>query len=262
MANPLAGTLPDSAPAGPPIGDLGHPVDAESEATRRLREQYAEISQLAGGLAHEVRNPLSTLSLNLDLLSEDFQKPDTPRDRRVKQRVERLKREVQRLHDIVENFLRFARFQEVELTPSDLNLVIEELCDFYEPQAATQGIVLRTHLASSLPPVALDANLFKQALLNLVLNAEHAMPDGGELILTSRRDGPQAVIEVTDTGTGIPPEVLPRIFDAFYSTRSNGSGLGLPTTRKIVEAHGGLIDVQSAPGKGSRFTVRLPLARG
>ncbi|WP_165231258.1 sensor histidine kinase [Aquisphaera insulae] len=260
MADSLAGTLSDRAAAVPTPGGDSQYRDVESDATRRLRQQYAEISQLAGGLAHEVRNPLSTLSLNLDLLSEDFQKPETPRDRRVKQRVERLKREVQRLHDIVENFLRFARFQEVETTSADLNLVIEELCDFYEPQAATQGIVLRTHLAPELPPVALDADLFKQALLNLVLNAEHAMPEGGELILTSRREGTSVIVEVTDTGTGIPVDVLGRIFDAFYSTRSGGSGLGLPTTRKIVEAHGGSIEVQSEPGKGSRFTIRLPIS--
>ena len=113
--------------------------DDEPEVTRRLRAQYAEISQLAGGLAHEIRNPLSTLSLNLDLLAEDFQNAETPRDRRVLQRVERLQHEVQRLHDILENFLRFARVQELKLEPTDLNAIVDELRDFYEPHAATQG---------------------------------------------------------------------------------------------------------------------------
>ena len=143
-----------------------------------LRAQYAEISQLAGGLAHEIRNPLSTLSLNLGLLAEDFQKPETPRDRRVKQRVERLQREVQRLHDILENFLGFARIQELKLAPIDLNALIEELCDFYEPQASTQGIVVRTAFDEDLPRLPVDADLFKQAVLNLMLNAEHAMSEG------------------------------------------------------------------------------------
>ena len=212
-----------------------------------------------GGLAHEIRNPLSTLSLNLDLLAEDFQDPESPRDRRIQQRVERLKREVQRLHDILENFLRFARVQELKLTPTDLNALIEELCDFYEPQASTLGIVVRTYFAPGLPRLALDADLFKQAVLNLMLNAEHAMAEGGELIMTSRRDGRWVVLDVIDTGSGMSEDVRAHIFDPFYSTRPGGSGLGLPTTRKIIEAHGGTIDVQSVPGKGSQFSLRLPV---
>ena len=231
----------------------------ETDATERLRAQYAEISQLAGGLAHEIRNPLSTLSLNLDLLAEEFQEADSPRDRRIGQRIERLKREIQRLHDIVENFLRFARVQDLKTAPADLNVLVEELCDFYEPQAATQGIVVRTFFAPELPRLAIDADLFKQAVLNLMLNAQHAMPDGGELIMTTRHDGNSVVLDVTDTGVGMTEEVLARIFDPFFSTRSGGSGLGLPTTRRIIEAHAGSIEVQSVPGKGSRFSVRLPV---
>jgi two-component system, NtrC family, sensor histidine kinase HydH len=237
-------------------------VDEEPEITRRLRAQYAEISQLAGGLAHEIRNPLSTFSLNLDLLAEDFQDADSPRDRRVLKRVERLQHEVQRLHGIVENFLRFARVQDLKLEPTDLNEVVDELRDFYEPNAASRGIVIRTQFASDLPLGRIDVDLFKQALLNLVLNADHAMPSGGELILTTRREDPWIVLDVIDTGQGMTDEVRARIFDAFFSTRPAGSGLGLPTTRKIVESHGGTIHVRSDPGKGSQFTIRLPVCDG
>jgi two-component system sensor histidine kinase HydH len=229
------------------------------QLTKRLRAQYAEISQLAGGLAHEIRNPLSTLQLNLQLLAEDLQNPETSRERRALQRVERLHHEVQRLHGILENFLRFARIRDLDLAPSDLNVVVEEVRDFYEPRAATKSIVIRSQLADDLPRVGLEPDLFKQALFNLILNAEHAMPSGGDLILTTRRDGDSVVLDVTDTGVGMTEEVRARIFDAFYSTRPSGSGLGLPTTRKIIEGHGGTIDVQSEPGKGSRFTIRLPL---
>ena len=228
-----------------------------ADDNRRLRAQYAEIAQLAGGLAHEIRTPLSTMCLNLDLLAEDFQESETPRDRRILQKIDRMRRETQRLQSILEDFLRFARVQELRVEPADLNAVVDDLRDFCEPQAATQGIVIRTHYADDLPPVLLDVDLFKQALLNLILNAEHALPDGGELILTTRREGPWVVLEVTDTGCGMTEEVRSRVFDAFYSTRPGGSGLGLPTTRKIVEAHGGTIAVQSIPGKGSQFTVRL-----
>ena len=232
----------------------------EHSANARLRAQYAEIAQLAGGLAHEIRNPLSTMCLNLDLLAEDFREPTSPRDRRVAQKIERLRKETQRLQNILEEFLRFARVQALRKAPADLNAVIEEMQDFCEPQAMAQGIVVRSSFDPQLPRVPLDVELFRQAFLNLILNAEHAMPNGGELILTTRREGDSVVIEVTDTGVGMTEDVRARVFDAFYSTRPGGSGLGLPTTRKIVEAHDGAISVQSEPARGTQFTIRLPLA--
>jgi signal transduction histidine kinase len=237
------------------------PGDVSSEAVR-LRALYTEVAQLAGGLAHEIRNPLSTMRLNLDLLAEDFRSPETPRDQRVLQKIERVRKESHRLQNLLEEFLRFARVQDLRLVQADLNAVVDELRDFCEPQSASQGIVLRTHYGDDLPPVPLDIDLFKQALLNLILNAQHAMPDGGDLILTTRREGFYAVVEVTDTGCGIPPDLKPKVFDAFFSTRPGGSGLGLPTTRKVVESHGGTIALESEPGKGSRFTIRLPVQSG
>ena len=152
--------------------------------------------------------------------------------------------------------------QELKLEPTDLNIVIDELRDFYEPHASTKGIVVRTTFGRDLPMIRLDRELFKQAVLNLILNGEHAMPSGGELILSTRRQGPWVRLDVIDTGAGMTDEVRSRIFDAFFSTRPGGSGLGLPTTRKIIEAHGGTIDVQSELGKGSQFSVRLPVHEG
>jgi two-component system sensor histidine kinase HydH len=231
----------------------------DSAINRRLRAQYAEIAQLAGGLAHEIKNPLSTMSLNLDLLVEDFKGSETVRDRRVLQKLERVRKETERLNDIVEDFLRFAKVQDLHAVPTDLNAVVDDLRDFCEPQAMGQGIVIRTQYDPDLPPVALDVDLFKQALWNLIRNAHHAMPDGGELMLQTHLEVGWAVLEVTDTGVGMSEDVASKIFDAFYSTKPGGSGLGLPTTRKIVEAHGGEIAVQSEPGQGTRFTLRLPL---
>ena len=259
MADRIAPSDPDGALDDAPVSTLAGDPD-EHEINRRLRAQYAEIAQLAGGLAHEIRNPLSTISLNLDLLAEDFQQPETPRDRRALQKIERLRREGRRLQTLLEDFLRLVRVQDLRLEPADLNLVVEEMRDFCEPQAMAQGIIVRSHSADDLPRVLLDVDLFKQALLNLFINARQAMPDGGELILTTRRDGSWVVLDITDTGLGMTDEVRSRIFDAFYSTRPGGSGLGLPTTRKIIEAHGGDIRVESEPGKGSQFTIRLPEA--
>ena len=231
---------------------------SEVEAHRALRAQYAEIAQLAGGLAHEVRNPLSTMGLILDLLAEEFPAPETPRERRVVEKIARIRRETRRLQGIVEDFLRFAQVQELRRVEVDLGEVVEDLRDFCEPQCAAQGILIRAHY-DDLPLVRLDVDLFKQALLNLILNAQKAMPDGGELILRTRAEGASAVLDVIDTGCGMDEEIRAKVFNAFFSTRSGGSGLGLPTTRKIVEGHGGTIALRSEPGRGSQFTIRLPI---
>jgi signal transduction histidine kinase len=246
--------LEPSVGAAPEESDTG----ATAKANRRLRAAYTEIAQLAGGLAHEIRNPLSTMRMNLDLLAEEFTQPETLRDRRIVQKIDRVRKETHRLQAILEDFLRFARVQQIDAAAADLNAVIDEIRDFCEGQAAAQGIVTRTSLDPGLPLIPLDVDLFKQALLNLILNAQHAMPDGGELILRTRAEDDAAILEVIDTGVGIPAKDQPRVFDAFYSTRPGGSGLGLPTTRKIVEAHGGDIALESEPGKGTRFTIRLP----
>jgi signal transduction histidine kinase len=253
-----AATLEPEAPAS--AGCENADTGETAEANRRLRAAYAEITQLAGGLAHEIRNPLSTMRMNLDLLAEEFDQPESSRDRRIIQKIDRVRKESHRLQSILEDFLRFARVQQIDAAPADLNAVIDEIRDFCEGQAVAQGIVTRTSLAPDLPLIPLDVDLFKQALLNLILNAQHAMPDGGELILRTRAEGDTAILEVIDTGVGIPEKDQPRVFDAFYSTRPGGSGLGLPTTRKIVEAHGGEITLESEPGKGTRFSIRLPLS--
>jgi signal transduction histidine kinase len=236
-------------------------VDSDDpELTRHLRDRYTEIAQLAGGLAHEIRNPLSTMRMNLDLLAEDFQAPETPRDQRILRKIERVRKESHRLESLLEDFLRFVRVKDLQLESIDLNIVVDDLRDFCEPQAASQGIVLRTHDGGGPLMVQLDVDMFKQALFNLIRNAQHAMPDGGELILTTRREGSWAVLDVVDTGCGIPSELRERIFEPFFSTRPAGTGLGLPTVRKIVEAHGGSIGLESEIGKGSKFTIRLPVS--
>lgn len=235
---------------------IGEP---ETEITRWLRDQYAEIARVTGALAHEIRNPLSTIRMNLDLLAEDFQNPQTARDKRILSKIERVRSEGQRLQNILEDFLRFARVQEPRTRLVDLHAVIDDLRDFFEPQATVHEIVTRAHYCDNLPPIPLDVDLFKQALLNLMLNAQQAMTEGGELILTTRREGDFAVLDVVDTGSGIALEAQPKVFEAFYSSRPGGSGLGLPTARKIVESHGGFLRLQSVPGKGSKFSIWLPL---
>jgi signal transduction histidine kinase len=222
-------------------------------------EDYAELAELAGSFIHEIKNHLSTLGLNLQLLAEDFQDPQSQRERRALERIQRLEGECQRLVDISNDFLRFARVQDLVLVPADLTQVIEEMIDFFSPTARQSNIEVKTYLPADLPRVLLDRDLFKQALLNLLLNAEQAMPQGGELTILAMREPGEICLHLIDTGRGIPPELLPRIFKPFFSTRQGGTGLGLPMARKIVQAHGGHIEVQSEVGHGTKFTIRLPI---
>ncbi len=223
-----------------------------------INHEYAELAELAGGFVHDLKNHLSTLRLNLQLLAEDFQEPQSQRERRALDRILRLQNECQRLVDISNEFLRFARVKDLELTPTNLAEVVEELTDFFGPMARAANIEIKSYIPTDLPLVALNRDMFKQALLNLLLNAQQAMPTGGEITLLARAAGEVVIFELIDTGCGMSPEILAKAFRPFYSTRSGGSGLGLPTTRKIIEAHSGTIDVQSEVGRGTKYTIRLP----
>jgi two-component system, NtrC family, sensor histidine kinase HydH len=223
-----------------------------------VNQQVAELAELAGGFIHEIKNHLSTLRLNLQLLSEDFQEPQSQRERRALERINRLQNECQRLVDVSNDFLRFAHVKDLDLKATDLPGVVEELVDFFGPMARASGIEIKCYLPANLPQVALDRDLFKQALLNLLLNAQQAMAGGGMLTIQAAQEDDNVRLDLIDTGKGMSAEVLANAFKPFYSTRNGGSGLGLPTTRKIVEAHHGSLEVQSEPGRGTKFTLRLP----
>jgi len=196
----------------------------------------------------------------VQLLAEDLQDPQTQKERRALARVQKVQRECERLTALSNDFLRFARIKDVERTPTDLAKLVEEMIDFFEPTAKAANIDIRAYLPTDLPAVPLHRDSFKQALLNLLLNAEQAMPDGGQITLQAALEsGPSVNLSVIDTGKGIPPDALEKIFEPFFSTKTAGSGLGLPTTKRIIEAHGGEIHVQSEVGKGTKFTVRLPV---
>ncbi|MBI3412083.1 MAG: two-component sensor histidine kinase [Planctomycetes bacterium] len=226
-----------------------------------MTDDYAALAELAGGFIHEIKNHLGTLALNLQLLAEDFPDPETQRERRALQRVQRLQSECQRLVEISNDFLRFARMWDLTLTPADLPKLLEEMIDFFGPTAKSGNIDVKAYLPADLPPVRLDRELFKQAILNLLLNAEQAMPEGGSITLQAGVDNGHVVLHIIDTGQGIAPDVLAKLFTPFFSTKTGGTGLGLATTRRIMQGHHGSIDVQSEVGKGTRFTIRLPAAR-
>jgi two-component system, NtrC family, sensor histidine kinase HydH len=238
-------------PALPPLGD---------QERNWLRERYEEVAALAGGLAHEIRNPLSTIGMLLELMSEELQNPQSPRDRRLATKVQTVQRECRHLEEILSAFLQFARAGELELTDDNLNQVVREFIDFYKPEAREHGIEISPHLASDLPIVRIDRSLVRQMLMNLALNAQQAMPEGGLLELQTKYVDGRVQLALIDSGIGMDEATRSKLFQVFFSTKAGGSGLGLPTVRKIVEAHDGTISCDSEPGRGTRFLISLPPA--
>lgn len=230
-------------------------------ARAKGHEHLVQLGHLVGGLAHEIKNPLSTIDLNLKLLAEDIERYDDETHGRWLRRLESVREETARVEEVLEDFLRFAG--NIELTPvvTDIRKLVGELSDFFAPQVERAGVVLRIALPESPVRCSVDAKLFKQALLNLLINALQAMTEGGELLVKVAARRNQAVVEVIDTGGGMEPEDLAKIFGVYYSTKQHGTGLGLPMTRRIIREHEGAIRVESEPGKGTRFIVTLPLAK-
>jgi len=231
----------------------------DSDQRAREAERLAEIGTLTGGLAHEIKNPLSTMKINLQLLAEEPHDPHDDRQRRGRRKIETLREQVTRLEDILADFLQYAGRHELHPADHDVNRVVSEIVDFFEPQASQSRIRILPAYADAPLVCRLDVDLVKQALLNLFLNAQQAMPDGGELLVRLRPEGPHAVVDVIDTGGGIPPAEAEKIFQAYWSTKPGGSGLGLPLVRRIVREHDGEITFTSEPGKGTQFTIRLPI---
>jgi len=234
----------------------------------------AFLGAVAGGLVHEVRNPLSTMSVTLQLLQEDWEgQAGDERAARTLRRIENLRGEVSRLESILDDFLRYAGIRRLDLGTYDLNRVLEEVIAFIGPECARASVQLAFYPDHNIPLMELDERLVKQAILNLFLNAIQAMETtrGGEgeetaptrrqLVVRTRLEGEAARVDVIDSGPGIPPEIQERVWEVYFSARKTGSGLGLPTARRIAEEHGGSLRFETDPGKGTDFVLRLPLKR-
>ncbi|MEM7263542.1 MAG: HAMP domain-containing sensor histidine kinase [Planctomycetota bacterium] len=225
---------------------------------RDLEGWDQDVASLAGALVHEVKNPLSTLNINTQLILEEWPEPETPREQRMAKRLGVMRGEIGRIQSIVDSFLRFVR--EPQITPAlvDVTALLAELVEGNREGFERAGIRMRFQPDPEPCRLMGDEGLLRQVFLNLVRNAEHAMPDGGELMLRTDHQDSDIVVEVIDTGDGIPEARLPEIFRPYVSSRPGGTGLGLPTTSRIVHHHGGHIVVESDEGKGSRFSVFLP----
>ena len=231
---------------------------AGDESLQQLRVQFNELAALAGSLAHEIKNPLSVIRMNMELLAEDFATPETPRERRALAKIDMVSRQCTRLENLLNDFLRFSKVRNLDLNIGSLNEQIERVLDLFEAQAHEAGVEIVRYLDHDLPSVLLDSETLQAALLNLVKNALEAMPEGGQLIARTRVTRTGVALDLIDTGCGMDERTAMRMFEAFFSTKNGGSGLGLPTARKIIEAHGGRIGVHSEVGRGTQFTLEFP----
>ena len=252
------------------IGDLGRDFNdmvaqlkASREEIHRLHqtqmsraEHFATLGELAAGLAHEIRNPLAGIAGVIEIVSRDLP-PNSPARTVIKD----AKEEALQINRILSDLRETARPKPPQFRVSDVCATAEHAVMFARQQAITKRIVIELEVSGTVPPVDHDPNQINQVLLNLLLNAIQSMEKPGTIRVSLENDGDDVLIAVADEGKGIAAETLPNIFRPFFTTKGHGTGLGLSLARRTVEAHGGQIEVTSELGKGSRFEIRLPIAR-
>ena len=245
---------------GERIGALLTLRDAESvrriESEIELSHRLAAIGRLASGVGHEVKNPINAIVVHLEVLRQKLQQmdPDTRRHMDV------IASEIQRLDRVVQMLIDFTRPVELRLTDIDLSRIVDEVLSLASPDAEPHGVRVIRQLAAETLPVRVDADLLKQALLNVVLNGVQAMPQGGNLEVAARRAGDrEIVIEVRDQGAGIAPEIRDKVFNLYFTTKKAGTGIGLAMTYKVMQLHHGSVDFAPASPRGTVFQLTLPL---
>ena len=254
----IAASVQFAQTGGEPVGALVTVRDAGTRA--QLEDQIAVATKLAAlgritsGVAHEVKNPLNAMVLQLEILKAKLAEHGTA----VKPQLDTLSSEIRRLDRVVKTFLDFTRPVELRLSDTDLEQVVQEVFTLAEPQAQQNHVLLIIEKDGPVPRIKVDRDLFKQALLNLVLNGCQAMPSGGKLKVRPRKAERRVELEIADQGVGIPPEVQPRIFSLFFTTKPGGSGVGLAMAYRIIQLHNGSIDFSSEPGRGTTFRIALP----
>ena len=229
----------------------------EREMVRR--EKLSALGRLAAGVAHDVRNPLHSIGLTLQHLSESARPESPEREREFDHSVDVIRGEIRRLDQLVANFLRFAKSERHERRPVDLAELIRDTLRLVQKEAERRGVGIEIDVADSLPDVRADAEAIRSTVLNLILNSFEAMPDGGTLAVSLMAANEEVVLEVADTGEGIPEEEQEHVFDFAYTTREGGNGLGLAMVHHcVVEEHGGRVALDSRLGEGTRVRVTLP----
>ena len=220
---------------------------------------FALLGRLAGGLSHELHNPLGVIVLHVDLLEEELRQPSPDSATAIALALTAIKTHLARVDDLVEDYLSLVRGSALHQAPMDLGMLVTQCAHEIRPALAAHGITLRLDALDQLGLVALHPHSFRRVVLNLVHNAIDAMPQGGTLTLQGRRRAATVSLTVRDTGSGIPAEQLPTIFEPLHTTKPGGTGLGLYIVHEVVAAHSGQVAVQSTVGAGTTFTLTLPL---
>ena len=223
-------------------------------------ERFSALTLLAAGVAHEIGNPLNSLDIHLQLMQRQIRKLPAKSKGALEQSVSVARGEVARLDHIITQFLRAIRPQPLDLSPANINSIVEETLSFLAAEIENRDVLVETELDKNLPPLNLDRDQIKQAFYNVSRNAFQAMNSGGILRIRTYPDESHVNISFADTGGGISPEHISRIFEPYFTTKSGGNGLGLLIVRRIVRAHGGEVVIESAPGRGLTLTIRLPRA--
>jgi signal transduction histidine kinase len=250
---------------------------SQVHSTLNYSRKLAALGRLMAGVAHEVKNPLNAMTIHLELLKQKLSRQpvaaggSNPASRipdpgfasapDVTKHVDIIGKEIRRLDDVLNGFLKFARPDELKLQPVRLATLISDIQTSVTPEADRRHIAMKVECPETIPEINADPGMLSQALLNLALNGCQAMPDGGTLKLSCRATSRRRVeIDVEDSGVGIPPENLGRIFDLYFTTKDQGSGIGLSMVYRIVQLHDGEVEVQSTPGRGTRFRLIFPQA--
>jgi len=231
----------------------------KGEARLRRAENLASLTTLAAGVAHEIKNPLGSISIHLQLLQKALAKKLDASDNKTDKYFDVLKEEVDRLNRIVVDFLFAVRPMNLELREGDLNVLISQIMEFVRFEMEQSNILCLLELDENLPKLLIDERYMKQALLNLVKNAQAAMPEGGVFTIATKFMENEIRILVCDTGIGIENESLSKIFEPYFTTRETGTGLGLTQVYKIIREHHGEITVDSEPQTGTEFKISLPI---
>lgn len=235
--------------------------ERRSEARLRRSESLASMTTMAAGIAHEIKNPLAAMQIHLQLLRKAFSRKGSLTLDEAERYISVLDEEIEHLNGIAVDFLFAVRPMNVQLKKQRLESVLQSLDDFVRPELEEHGIVFTLDVAHFLPQLMLDEKYLRQALLNMVKNAMNAMEKGGRLTIRAYSDGDYVKIGVSDTGCGIDREHLAKIFEPYFTTKASGTGLGLTLVYKIVKEHGGEISVESTVGKGTDFTISLPVPK-
>ncbi len=229
------------------------------EARLRRAESLASLTTLAAGVAHEIKNPLGSIGIHIQLIQKALNLHGCLEKETADRYLDVINEEIERLNGIVVDFLFAVRPMDTDMKRSDLNKVIRSLVEFVKYEAAESNVQVKTEFAANICKVEIDEKYIKQALINIIKNGIAAMEEGGTLTLSTWENSGYVHVDITDTGVGISEEKVAKIFEPYYTTKEFGSGLGLTVVYKVVREHGGEISVQSKEGRGTTFTISLPV---